>query len=308
MARTAEGLTKAKGFESRSLKKNSGLMLTVLGENEELNLSLEKAGRVADFIELGELMVDDAFNRSESCGGHFRLESQTEEGEAKRNDEEFTYVSAWEFKGENQPEQESFLNNSFALYKDKQLVTQYGKYTYPSTDNKFPDKVGKFIEIDEPGDYFHLMYRPDSHYDTGQMIHALRNAFNRISTSFIEQIDSLSHIASEFSAFAKLPDTRTNTQAKIIVTNHADSNEIFVLGDKDQLLRTFNNLIKNAIEAGLGRRKLKIDFDIYANPNEMVEKYISQIMETGISDEHYQDFPANLQPRVQEPAWVSLYR
>lgn len=60
-------------------------------------------------------------------------------------------------------QQESFLNNSFALYKDKQLVTQYGKYTYPSADNKFPDKVGKFIEIDEPGDYFHLMYRPDSH-------------------------------------------------------------------------------------------------------------------------------------------------
>ncbi|WP_293913281.1 MULTISPECIES: sensor histidine kinase [unclassified Sphingobacterium] len=126
--------------------------------------------------------------------------------------------------------------------------------------------------------------------------------FNRISTSFIEQIDSLSHIASEFSAFAKLPDTRfekvniiqkinksvsfysTNTQAKITVTNHADSNEIFVLGDKDQLLRTFNNLIKNAIEAGLGRRKLKIDFEIYANPNEMVEIHITD-NGNGISDE-----------------------
>ncbi|MGJ1261284.1 fumarate reductase/succinate dehydrogenase flavoprotein subunit [Sphingobacterium spiritivorum] len=103
MARTAEGLTKAKGL-IQDLKKEFWSNVTVLGENEELNLSLEKAGRVADFIELGELMVDDAFNRSESCGGHFRLESQTEEGEAKRNDEEFTYVSAWEFKGENQPE------------------------------------------------------------------------------------------------------------------------------------------------------------------------------------------------------------
>ncbi|EFK59493.1 fumarate reductase/succinate dehydrogenase flavoprotein subunit [Sphingobacterium spiritivorum] len=103
MARTAEGLTKAKGL-IQELKKEFWSNVTVLGENEELNLSLEKAGRVADFIELGELMVDDAFNRSESCGGHFRLESQTEEGEAKRNDEEFTYVSAWEFKGENQPE------------------------------------------------------------------------------------------------------------------------------------------------------------------------------------------------------------
>ncbi|WP_293913284.1 MULTISPECIES: fumarate reductase/succinate dehydrogenase flavoprotein subunit [unclassified Sphingobacterium] len=103
MARTAEGLTKAKGL-IQELKKEFWSNVTVLGENEELNLSLEKAGRVADFIELGELMVDDAFNRSESCGGHFRLESQTEEGEAKRNDEEFTYVAAWEFKGENQPE------------------------------------------------------------------------------------------------------------------------------------------------------------------------------------------------------------
>jgi len=103
MARTAEGLTKAKGL-IQELKKEFWSNVTVLGENEELNLSLEKAGRVADFLELGELMVDDAFNRSESCGGHFRLESQTEEGEAKRNDEEFTYVSAWEFKGENQPE------------------------------------------------------------------------------------------------------------------------------------------------------------------------------------------------------------
>ncbi|QQT28057.1 fumarate reductase/succinate dehydrogenase flavoprotein subunit [Sphingobacterium spiritivorum] len=103
MARTAEGLTKAKGL-IQELRKEFWSNVTVLGENEELNLSLEKAGRVADFIELGELMVDDAFNRSESCGGHFRLESQTEEGEAKRNDEEFTYVAAWEFKGENQPE------------------------------------------------------------------------------------------------------------------------------------------------------------------------------------------------------------
>jgi succinate dehydrogenase / fumarate reductase flavoprotein subunit len=86
------------------LKKEFWTNANVLGENEEMNMSLEKAGRVADFIELGELMVDDALNRSESCGGHFRLESQTEEGEAKRNDEEFAYVAAWEFKGEGQPE------------------------------------------------------------------------------------------------------------------------------------------------------------------------------------------------------------
>jgi succinate dehydrogenase / fumarate reductase flavoprotein subunit len=72
----------------------------VLGVNEELNMTLEKALRVADFMELGELMVDDALNRNESCGGHFREESQTEEGEAKRDDENYTYVAAWEYKGD----------------------------------------------------------------------------------------------------------------------------------------------------------------------------------------------------------------
>lgn len=103
MARTAEGLTKAKGL-IQELKKEFWSDVKVLGDNEELNMSLEKAGRVADFLELGELMVDDALNRNESCGGHFRLESQTEEGEAKRDDENFTFVSAWEFKGDDQPE------------------------------------------------------------------------------------------------------------------------------------------------------------------------------------------------------------
>lgn len=101
MARTAEGLTKAKGL-IKELKKEFWSNANVLGENEEMNMSLEKAGRVADFLELGELMVEDALNRNESCGGHFRLESQTEEGEAKRKDDEFTYVAAWEFKGEDQ--------------------------------------------------------------------------------------------------------------------------------------------------------------------------------------------------------------
>ncbi|GAB1349542.1 fumarate reductase/succinate dehydrogenase flavoprotein subunit [Ignavibacteriales bacterium] len=77
----------------------------VLGVNEELNQSLEKAGRVADFLELAELMAKDALNRRESCGGHFREESQTEDNEAKRDDENFSFVSAWEFKGVgNEPE------------------------------------------------------------------------------------------------------------------------------------------------------------------------------------------------------------
>jgi succinate dehydrogenase / fumarate reductase flavoprotein subunit len=96
MARSEEGLTKAKGMIAE-LKEEFWKDVTVLGENEELNQSLEKAGRVADFIELASLMVEDALQRKESAGGHFRLESQTEEGEAKRNDEEFAYVAAWEY-------------------------------------------------------------------------------------------------------------------------------------------------------------------------------------------------------------------
>ncbi|GGG83703.1 succinate dehydrogenase flavoprotein subunit [Parapedobacter pyrenivorans] len=103
MARNEAGLTKAKGL-IQELRKEFWNDVTVLGENEEMNQSLEKAGRVADFLELGELMVDDALNRRESCGGHFREESQTDEGEAKRDDENFSYVSAWEYKGDNQPE------------------------------------------------------------------------------------------------------------------------------------------------------------------------------------------------------------
>ena len=74
--------------------------LKVLGEGEALNQSLEKAGRVADFLEFGELMCQDALHREESCGGHFRTEHQTEDGEAKRNDEQFSYVGVWEHKGE----------------------------------------------------------------------------------------------------------------------------------------------------------------------------------------------------------------
>lgn len=69
------------------------------GSSDEFNPELDKAGRVADFLELGELMVIDALVRNESCGGHFRTESQTEEGEAKRDDENFAFVSAWEFNG-----------------------------------------------------------------------------------------------------------------------------------------------------------------------------------------------------------------
>ena len=71
----------------------------VLGEGNTFNQSLEKAGRVADFLEFGELLVRDARHREESCGGHFRVEYQTEEGEALRRDDEFAYAAAWEWKG-----------------------------------------------------------------------------------------------------------------------------------------------------------------------------------------------------------------
>lgn len=102
MARNEAGLIKAKGM-IRELREDFWKNVIVPGKNEEFNQSLEKAHRVADFLELGELMVDDALHRRESCGGHFRVESQTEEGEAKRDDENFAYVAAWEYTGYGQP-------------------------------------------------------------------------------------------------------------------------------------------------------------------------------------------------------------
>jgi succinate dehydrogenase / fumarate reductase flavoprotein subunit len=100
MARSKESLTKA-AADIKKIKEDFWNDLRVPGSNNELNPELEKAGRVADFIELGQLMVQDALIREESCGGHFRVEYQTPEGEALRRDEEFMFVSAYEFKGEN---------------------------------------------------------------------------------------------------------------------------------------------------------------------------------------------------------------
>ena len=114
MSRTAEGLQHA-------LRKIPGLRdefwrdVKVLGSGEELNQSLEKAGRVADFFELSELMCLDALDRDESCGGHFREEYQTPEGEAARDDRHFTYVAAWEFRG---------VGNEPGLHKEP-LVFEY---------------------------------------------------------------------------------------------------------------------------------------------------------------------------------------
>jgi succinate dehydrogenase / fumarate reductase, flavoprotein subunit len=99
MERSEEGLRKAL-TRIRELKNEFWSDVKVLGTNEELNQALERAGRVADFFELGELMCIDALVRRESCGGHFRVESQTADGEALRDDDEFAYVSAWEFDGD----------------------------------------------------------------------------------------------------------------------------------------------------------------------------------------------------------------
>ena len=101
MARNAEGLKQAIA-DVQQLKKEFWSDVKIPGEVNEMNWELDKAGRVADFIELGELMCIDALQREESCGGHFREEYQTEEGEALRDDENFKYVSAWEYKGEHQ--------------------------------------------------------------------------------------------------------------------------------------------------------------------------------------------------------------
>jgi succinate dehydrogenase / fumarate reductase flavoprotein subunit len=100
MARNAAGLQKAVGL-IRDLRQEFWNDVRVPGENGELNQSLEHAGRVADFLELGELMCIDALHREESCGGHFREEYQTEEGEALRNDADFSYVAAWQYGGDD---------------------------------------------------------------------------------------------------------------------------------------------------------------------------------------------------------------
>ncbi|MBX7264589.1 MAG: fumarate reductase/succinate dehydrogenase flavoprotein subunit [Chitinophagaceae bacterium] len=100
MARNEKGLQEAI-VEIQQLRKEFWNDVRIPGDIDEFNPELDKAGRVADFLELGELMCKDALLRKESCGGHFREESQTEEGEALRNDAEFMYVAAWEFEGES---------------------------------------------------------------------------------------------------------------------------------------------------------------------------------------------------------------
>src|SRR5574344_1814302 len=100
MGRDAEGL-KAAIQKLSDLKKEFWSNVRIPGSGNDLNVELEKALRLADFIEIGELMAHDALDREESCGGHYRLEHQTEEGEAMRHDDQFAYVSCWEYKGED---------------------------------------------------------------------------------------------------------------------------------------------------------------------------------------------------------------
>jgi len=100
MSRNDDGLRKAQGMV-QELREEFWKNARVPGANEEFNQSLEKAGRVADFLEFAELMIVDALERHESCGGHFNEAYQTEENEAKRDDENYCHVAAWEFTGEN---------------------------------------------------------------------------------------------------------------------------------------------------------------------------------------------------------------
>lgn len=101
MARSAGSLQHALA-EIPRLREEFWRSVRVTGRGEEFNQALEKAGRVADFLEFAELMCRDAHHREESCGGHFRTEHQTPDGEAERDDENFCYVAAWEYRGDNQ--------------------------------------------------------------------------------------------------------------------------------------------------------------------------------------------------------------
>jgi succinate dehydrogenase / fumarate reductase, flavoprotein subunit len=120
MARSAEGLKKALEL-LRTLREQYWRDVRVTGTNEEPNQALEKAGRVADFFELAELMCIDALHREESAGGHFRVEYQTPDGEAQRNDDDFTYVAAWQHKGEGN---EPVLHKEPLVYEEVKLATR----------------------------------------------------------------------------------------------------------------------------------------------------------------------------------------
>lgn len=120
MSRNAKELKEAID-EIAELRKDFWENVKIPGQPDTLNQELEKAGRVADFLELGELFAKDALHRNESCGGHFREEYQTEDGEALRDDENFKYVAAWEFKGEPK---DAKLHKENLVYENIELKTR----------------------------------------------------------------------------------------------------------------------------------------------------------------------------------------
>jgi succinate dehydrogenase / fumarate reductase flavoprotein subunit len=120
MSRNAAGLTEAIG-RIRELREEFWRNVKVPGSGESFNQNLEHAGRVADFFEFGELLARDALHREESCGGHFREEYQTEDGEALRRDDEFAFVSAWEWKG---PGAEPELHKEELEFENVKLTTR----------------------------------------------------------------------------------------------------------------------------------------------------------------------------------------
>ena len=120
MARSAESLAKALK-RIPEIREEFWQNLTITGTGAELNQELEKAGRVADFLEFDELLAWDALQRNESCGGHFRVEYQTPDGEAQRNDAEYAYVAAWEWKGEGKRQE---LNKEPLVFENIQLATR----------------------------------------------------------------------------------------------------------------------------------------------------------------------------------------
>ncbi len=120
MARSAEGLKKA-AVEVKKIREEFWQDVRVPGSSSEFNPELDKAGRVADFLELSQLMIQDALAREESCGGHFRLEYVSEDGEAQRNDEDFTYVAAWEYQG---PDTSAILHKEDLVFENVELKTR----------------------------------------------------------------------------------------------------------------------------------------------------------------------------------------
>jgi succinate dehydrogenase / fumarate reductase flavoprotein subunit len=121
MGRNEKGLKEAMA-EIKAIREEFWKEVKVPGDKDEMNLELEKAGRVADFLELGELFAKDALDRNESCGGHFREESVElegeQKGEAKRNDKDYAYVSAWEYNGEPS---DAVLHKEQLEFKDIEL-------------------------------------------------------------------------------------------------------------------------------------------------------------------------------------------